>query len=317
MKRGALWSGVLIAAVVAGLAPFGATFWWGFELFTHFRVQYVIVGIALAGLAAATNRRSVAVALVVVAALNARPILPYLPLANRTAIASASGPTPVANPFEVLTINVNAQNMALLSIANAVRSANADLVAIVELTPELDAALPDWQDRYPHSFTAAANGNFGIGILSRYPLREAREFLTGPTSAIDSVVELPSGSIRMLAAHLYPPMGQTMADTRNRQLDQLAAYAKDIEGPLLVCGDLNLSPYSPYFDRFTEAAELMDARLRRGLDFSWPSFFPLAGIPIDHCLFRGPLAVESIKRLDPFGSDHYPVKVSLTWQEYK
>jgi endonuclease/exonuclease/phosphatase (EEP) superfamily protein YafD len=102
---------------------------------------------------------------------------------------------------------------------------------------------------------------------------------------------------------------------RNRQLDQLAAYVKDIDEPLLVCGDLNLTPYSPYFDRFTEAAALTDVRLGQGLGFSWPTFFPMAGIPIDHCLFRGPLAVESIKRLEPFGSDHYPVHVSFIGPE--
>jgi endonuclease/exonuclease/phosphatase (EEP) superfamily protein YafD len=106
-----------------------------------------------------------------------------------------------------------------------------------------------------------------------------------------------------------------MAEVRNRQLDQLAAYTKAIEEPLLVCGDFNLTPYSPYFDRFTAAAGLTDVRLRQGLGFSWPGFFPLAGIPIDHCLFRGPLAVESIERLDRFGSDHYPVRVSFIWKQ--
>ena len=106
-----------------------------------------------------------------------------------------------------------------------------------------------------------------------------------------------------------------MAQTRNRQLNQLAAYVTEVEEPLLVCGDFNLSPYSPYFDRFAEATDLQDVRRNQGIGFSWPSFMPLAGIPIDHCWIRGPLAVDSVKRLDQFGSDHYPVHVSLVWQE--
>jgi endonuclease/exonuclease/phosphatase (EEP) superfamily protein YafD len=309
LKSDAVLSRLLAVTAVGGLLPFGATLWWGFELFAHFRVQYVFACILLAGLAIAANKRWFAVALVIAAALNARPLLPYLPS------ASGSEPTTAGFTFDVLSINVDAGNMAYETIADAVRAADADVVAIVELTAELDQTLLALADRYPHRFMASANGNFGIGVLSRYPLRAAGEISTGPTSAIDSVVELPSGPIRLIAAHLYPPVGRRMAEIRNRQLDQLAAYVNGIEEPLVICGDFNLSPYSPFFDRFTEAADLRDVRLRQGLGFSWPSFFPPAGIPIDHCLIRGPLAVKSIERLDRFGSDHYPVQVSLVWQE--
>jgi endonuclease/exonuclease/phosphatase (EEP) superfamily protein YafD len=230
-------------------------------------------------------------------------------------LPTASAPTATGFKFDVLTINVKERNRDYASIVNAILAADADLVAIVELTPRLEQALAAVADRYLHKFPVSANGSFGIGILSRYPLRAYGEFSTGPTSTIDSIVELPSGPIRLIAAHLYPPMARWMAEVRNRQLDQLAAYTKAIEEPLLVCGDFNLTPYSPYFDRFTAAAGLTDVRLRQGLGFSWPGFFPLAGIPIDHCLFRGPLAVESIERLDRFGSDHYPVRVSFIWKQ--
>lgn len=307
MNPGSVLSWVLIAAAVGGFVPFGATFWWGFELFTHFRVQFVVVGVLLAGLAAATNRRSIAVALIIVTALNARPLLPYLPTAPEPAVAGFQ--------FDVLTINVRGNNSDYASIVDAILAADTDLVAVVELTPQLDQTLTSLADRYPHQFPLAANGSFGIGIYSRYPLRARSEFAIGPTSAIDSIVELPAGPIRLIASHPYPPVGQSRSAIRNSQLDQLAAYVKDIDEPLVVCGDFNLTPYSPYFDRFTEAAELTDVGLGQGFAFSWPSFFPLAGIPIDRCLFRGPLAVESIKRLEPFGSDHYPVRVSFIWQE--
>lgn len=106
-----------------------------------------------------------------------------------------------------------------------------------------------------------------------------------------------------------------MARARNSQLDGLATYASQIEEPLLVCGDFNLTPYSPFFDRFAEAAGLSDVRRARGLGLSWPSFMPLLGIPIDHCLIRGPIEVESVERLNRIGSDHYPVQVTLVWQD--
>jgi endonuclease/exonuclease/phosphatase (EEP) superfamily protein YafD len=307
LKRDTILSRVLLFAAIGGLLPLGASLWWVLELFAHFRVQYILLALVLAALAISLQKPRVALFLGVTAALNAWPVLPYLP--NR------SQPPQSGYRFDVLNINVNARNSDYTAIAEAIRAADTDLVAVIELTPGLDRALGAAVDLYPFRFSASADNNFGIGILSRYPLISASGFSTGPTTAIDSVVQLPTGPIRLIATHLFPPMGQAMARIRNRQLDQLASYAAQVEGPLLICGDFNLTPYSPYFARFAAAAQLRDVRQSQGINFSWPSFMPLAGIPIDHCFIRGPLAVESVERLDRFGSDHYPVNVSLIWQE--
>jgi endonuclease/exonuclease/phosphatase (EEP) superfamily protein YafD len=306
-RFGRLFSRLFVIAAIGGLLPLGATIWWGFELLSHFRVQYAILAMLLAVLAAAARMRRVALLLGGMAALNAWPLLPYLP------IAPATLESPIQ--LDVLNINVNAGNTDFAAIADAIRAADADLVAIIELTPELAQALRSLDDRYPYRFTAPDNGNFGVGLLSRYPLKTLSTLAIDPTAAIDSLVELPTRSIRFVAAHLYPPIGARMAATRNRQLEQLALYASSVDEPLLVCGDFNLTPYSPHFDRLTRTGRIRDVRLGQGIGISWPSFLPAAGIPIDHCLFRGPFAVKSVKRLARFGSDHYPVLVSLVWQE--
>jgi len=114
--------------------------------------------------------------------------------------------------------------------------------------------------------------------------------------------------------HLVPPMSAELAATRNRQLVELTEYAAEIDEPLVICGDFNLTPYSPFFERFTAAAGLRHARLGQGIGISWPTFLPLAGIPIDHCFVRGPLTINRVERLDRMGSDHYPVLTELAWQ---
>jgi endonuclease/exonuclease/phosphatase (EEP) superfamily protein YafD len=305
LNRDRFLTGLLLIVGVGGLLPLGAMVWWIFELFSHFRIQYLIVAVPLLVLAMTSRRTSLAVLIAAAVAVNARPLLAYLP--------TATDPETDFR-FDVLNVNVNAGNSGYSAIADAIRSADAGLVAVVELTPALDRALQILSETYPHRYAAPANGNFGIGILSRYPLIDVTEFSIGPTRAIDAMVELPAGPLRFIAVHLLPPMGKEMALTRNLQLDELAEYAATADEPLLLCGDFNLTSYSPYFDRFSETAELADVRLGQGTGFSWPSFLPLAGVPIDHCLIRGPLAVVSVERLDPFGSDHYPVRVSLGWQ---
>lgn len=306
MSRNATLDCLLIVTIIGGLLPLGASHWWGFELLSHFRAQYVVLALLLLAVAIRFCRHLLALPLAAATGLNGWPLLPYLP---------STAPDLSGRQIDVLNVNVNSNNTNHADIVDAIRAADSDLVSIVELTPALDEALHVFADVYPYRFSAPATGNFGIGILSQYPLIEPASFSTVQTKAIDTIVELPTGPLRFFAVHLLPPKTPTMTRARNLQLDELAEYASGTEDSLLVCGDFNLTPYSPRFDKFVENTELRDVRRGRGLSFTWPTFMPLLGIPIDHCLIRGPMQVESVERMDRIGSDHYPVHVSLRWQD--
>lgn len=301
---------LLIAVFVGGLLPFGAPFWWRFDLLTHFRLQFVVA--ALVGLALSKRhwRRAVFWLAALVVGLNAWPLLPYVP-AVPTFRQPESG-----SSLDVLNVNLYWRNRNTGDIVSLLSTSDPpDFVSIIELTPRVDAATQALESDYPYRFAVPARGAFGIGILSRYPLVDPKVLPLLGRPAIDSRVALPFGTLRFIAVHLNPPLDGEAAARRNRQLDALASLVAEIDEPLLVCGDFNLSPYSPFFTRFIDQSSLRDTRLRRGFDYSWPSFMPLAGIPIDHCLVRGPIRAESVERLERTGSDHYPVRVNLLWQD--
>ena len=297
--------GRLVAVfALGGFLPLGASIWWPLELLSHFRIQYIVLAVLFAITAFACRHRTGASMLVLAAGVNVWPLLPYLPK------ATAGDST---FEFAVLNVNVNSTNGKHAEIIAAIAAARPDLVSIIELSTAFDAALEAAAGDLSHRYTLPARGNFGIGIVSRYPISRAASLSLGETFAIDSTVELPSGQLRFLAVHLVPPMGETLARERNRQLERLADYAEAAPEPLLVCGDFNLTPYSPMFRRFADEANLRDTRLGRGLGISWPTFMPLLGIPIDHCLIRGPIEAKSVSHLERIGSDHYPVQVELRW----
>lgn len=295
---------LLILAIIGGLLPLGADLWWGFELFTHFRLQYVIAAAVGLCVALARKKRILALLLAATAGINAWPMLPYLP----TSEVPQSGPELV-----ILDINVEARNPDHERVLDAIRTADADLVTIIELSPSLAEKLSLLEKDYPYRLLRPAANNFGIGVLSRFPLRESKAIQLGPNPALQTQVELPFGRTTLLSAHPVPPVGSRLAKTRNRQLEQLADTASRLDAPLVVCGDFNVSPYSPYFERFEKRSGTTNVRRGLGIGFSWPSFMPLLGIPIDHCFTRGPLVPEGIERLDRVGSDHYPFRVTLRW----
>lgn len=302
MRLGVVFEVLAIIVFLGGLLPLGAELWWGFELFTHFRVQYLLVAVTMLAIEIIRRKRILSVLLLTTAGVNAWPVLPYLAGGE----ASTEGPV-----VSVLNVNVNARNRDYPRIIDAIESQGADIVTVVELTPALDRVLAELDASYPYRFTIPAQCCFGIGVLSRYPLNDANGFRLISKAAIATDVELPSGSLRFLAVHLAPPMSEAMASERNQQLDLLAARLAGGSETTVVCGDFNLTPYSPHFRDFLRASGMTDVRRTTGLDVTWPTFNPILRIPIDHCLIAGGIGVESVENLDPIGSDHYPVAVTL------
>jgi endonuclease/exonuclease/phosphatase (EEP) superfamily protein YafD len=80
---------------------------------------------------------------------------------------------------------------------------------------------------------------------------------------------------------------------------------------VILFGDLNVTPWSPYFADLLKHGGLKDTSQGRGLFGSWPSWLPGLRIPLDHCL-TSPAILVADKRLGPkVGSDHLPMMIDL------
>jgi molybdopterin-biosynthesis enzyme MoeA-like protein len=115
----------------------------------------------------------------------------------------------------------------------------------------------------------------------------------------------PSGTFTVIGVHLSAPIDAAARRARNQQLTELAGRAAAVQGPLIVAGDFNTTPYSPYFADWLEAAGVTDSRRGRTISTSWPTMLPWAGIPIDHVAvndgFLDPLAPPLAQfRVGPF-----------------
>jgi endonuclease/exonuclease/phosphatase (EEP) superfamily protein YafD len=121
----------------------------------------------------------------------------------------------------------------------------------------------------------------------------------------------PTGAFTVFGVHLRAPTSERRALARNQELRELAARSEAVSEPLIVAGDFNVTPYSPYFLDWLEASGLTDSRRGRTLSTSWPATMPLFGIPIDHVAVNDGFTVVSHRKLPDFGSDHYGVVVEL------
>jgi endonuclease/exonuclease/phosphatase (EEP) superfamily protein YafD len=241
-------------------------------------------------------------ALAACAALNVAPLLPYV---------WGTPDARVAPTLTVLAVNVQARNPESAALLEIIAREDPDVVLFIEFTKRWAERLAPLASRYPHRYELPRDDAFGIALFSRHPLESAHEARLGTTDAIDARVATPRGTVRFIGVHLRPPFTAGWAHERNSELLALAAHIDGNDEPLVVAGDFNMSPYSPYLASFLAVTGLRDARAEFGLGVTWPTFFPLLGIPIDHCLVSNDLGVAQYRRLPAFGSDHYPVLAQL------
>jgi len=296
---------VLAAATVAGFLDRA---WWPFELFTHFRVQYLL-GLALVvAVAFLTRRRRSAVVFSVFAGLNLALIAPLY--------FGADAPPPGSAPrLRITLLNVLTSNDRHEDVLAMVRERDPDLLFLMETSERWLSSLSPLCERYPYVVSRARSDNFGIALYSKVPFERA-EIVTLRGADVPSVVAriLVGGeAVTLIGTHPVPPVLAYRARLRNRQLDAVAQLAASTEGRVIVLGDLNCSPWSFYFRRLLEQGGLRDSAKGQGVRLTWPTsvkLFPLR-IPIDHCLLGPGFAVLETEVGDAVGSDHFPLHLTL------
>ncbi|MCA9060903.1 MAG: endonuclease/exonuclease/phosphatase family protein, partial [Planctomycetaceae bacterium] len=215
----------------------------------------------------------------------------------------------------VCTVNVLTSNRQHAAIIRQLRSCDADVVAVLELSNDLAERINgELSDQYPHRHLLPQDdGNFGIGLLSRTPLTaiETVSFSQWHLLSIDAEIQTGAQAVRVIATHPIPPMSRDNFHDRNRHLNLLREYAATSaqEGhPVIIVGDLNLTPWSPVFRDWCRKFELQDASAASGLTPTWYRYplFPF-GLMLDHGLCTGGLDGRRVAVLDDMGSDHRAV----------
>jgi endonuclease/exonuclease/phosphatase (EEP) superfamily protein YafD len=293
------------AVALVNVFPLGARLHWVLELTTHFRLQYAALTVALLAVLVLRRQWAASSVLVAVGALSVAPLLPYLPASPAPQRASA------AAPLKVLSVNVSFWQFSAPRLLAIVRDEDPDILLVQELTPHAARVLAELDTAFPHHRKFPADGPYGIGLWSRLPLESGETFALGRVPAIEARLRGPTGTFTVIGVHLRAPTTPRRAAARNQELRALAERSAAIAEPLIVAGDFNVTPYSPYFGDWLEASGLTDSRRGRTLSVSWPTTLPLLGIPIDHVAVSDGFTILSHRRLPNFESDHYGIVVEV------
>jgi endonuclease/exonuclease/phosphatase (EEP) superfamily protein YafD len=294
-------------AAIASVAGFAGGLWWGFDLFAHFRPQYCIAGLLLAASLAVARRMRWAVGALVVAAINAIPVVSlYLEPAE------AAGP-PAAPALRLMSFNVFNFNRDYAETLRYVQRESPDVLLLIEVSPNWVPTVRTLATQYPYQWIQVGDDATGIAMMSRVRPTAATTIHLAQRDAPAYLLTFQSGdtTLAVLGAHLNWPLGGRASEIRNAQLDAIARLARGHLGPLVVIGDLNVTPFSTHFGRTLREGGLRRCGSGAGLLPTWPArFFPFY-IAIDHCLSNASVHAWNFRTGEYLGSDHYPISVQV------
>jgi endonuclease/exonuclease/phosphatase (EEP) superfamily protein YafD len=321
----------LIGIFVGSFAPLFANQMPPVATFEAFLPHMTVASLPLAVLALCFRPRWLAVLGPLVFLWNIGTIWPYLPIgAPETTEVSEAG-----RPLKVVSANVWYRNDGYEAAVHYLESTDADVIALIEVTPQWLTALQALYAKYPYRIDCMqTTPPCEMLLMSKHPLRRAyagRIDGRSPTIAWGEIA-FEGHSITVAATHFAWPLRAAMDSDRviaagalgpsfdeayplvqSEQAANLAQYLKTLEtdlGPdLVLMGDFNSVPWSRTQRTLRAATGLQNAG---PMVPTWPSWQPAWNrLPIDQVMTRGALTRLTFKSGYYIGSDHLPVEAEI------
>jgi endonuclease/exonuclease/phosphatase (EEP) superfamily protein YafD len=291
-------------ASVATIFGFFGSFSWFFDLFSHFRVQYFLGLLVIAVLLGIGRHRTWSATFLWLAFINLAVVLP-LYFGKQTL-------DPHALFGRAMLLNVNTSLGDAARVRTVVEAEAPDILVLEEINARWLADLAWLTNTYPHRLIQPREDNFGIALYSKYPLKDGRIFTIGE-AGVPSIIATAEAEFRkfcIVATHPLPPFGSDYSRQRNEHLEQLP-YFLTTPHPILLLGDLNVTPWNSHFRNLLKQSKLRDSTKGFGYQPSWPSHIPPFLIPLDHCLHSETIGIFDRRIGKGVSSDHYPLIVDF------
>jgi endonuclease/exonuclease/phosphatase (EEP) superfamily protein YafD len=215
----------------------------------------------------------------------------------------------------IVQLNLSFRNTTPDAVADFIRSEQADIVTLQEVTAKTGRVIDILAEDYPFRVLCSAGRVGGQAILSRLPRAPGQSDGCIKGEGMAWMRVMAGGqqvSVASLHLHWPYPFGQ------ERQIGRLEGHLKDLPRPVLLAGDFNAAPWSHAVDRIAQATDTAVAGgLRFSFDIRFNSWAPPIAMPIDHILLPEDLTPLNVRVGPGPGSDHLSVIAKISLPEDK
>lgn len=319
--RLALVSGALGVAGLAIMALFGFAVP-ELDLLNHaqiFLLPGTLIGLVIVTVLLRGTLRSLALIMVLVgAAASANVMVPEFIGSLRTRPAP-----PVSGTITMMTHNLFGMNYEMDKVIAAIRAEDPDIIVLQEYFGEQATDLhPLLLDDYPFFVRCRGGKRANLGLYSRLPFEQTEDgacpgdaYGTTRTAHILARFQSSAGkSFSVITTHMDWPIPVTR---QHEQLSALSDVVEKIEGPMILAGDFNSTPWSYSLRDFVarngftrETMSLATYPLSWFYFGAWRDTIPF--LPLDYVMVRGGIRVHDLHAGRKTASDHLPVVFSFS-----
>ena len=301
-----LFAGAIITFLLSIMGFFGE-YHWLFDIASHFRIQYLLFLTFGAGIFFVQKRykelcfNGLAIIINLVCVL---PIYYEVP-------ASEAG---IPRSYNALILNLHFTNENFDLVADYLEDIKPDILLLMEFSPSWKKELDSVLQKYPSRLMELRNDPFGIGIYSNFTINEGMGIELGGTDipSLKIKFDIDGKPLSFFGVHWMPPFGQLGSGMRNSQMNELQKLVKSDTGKrIMILGDINMTPWSPNFQKFESNTKLKNVRKGFGILATWPANLRSLGIPLDHGFVSPNIIIKDIETGPNVGSDHLPLKITF------
>ncbi len=227
--------------------------------------------------------------------------------------------------LRVAAVNLCADNHDFVAMEASIRHLDADVLVMPEFTTVwADQLGKRFPNDYPHRWLGTPQERSHldeggrIAVWSRIPGTGNSETRQGYGCHLRVTLKFCGRLFTIYGIHPWPPFPYRQYNGVRQERQTLLDWIRTESLPMIVAGDYNAAPRSPFLLRLRECGLTSAAENFGASPVTWPMNSraqATLGIAIDHVLHGAAFRAVGFHRGIPNGSDHAPVLAQLTWRD--
>lgn len=283
------------------------------DSFAHFRSHLaILMGVLALPLLFTAMRREGAMILLFAILAFSTTLGAARNLLDGSSAAQANVPTSGAR-YSLVQINLRYNNPEPKRVLQMIAQEKPDVIAYQEAGSDWAMWIDILKGTYPYHFECRISGsNMGVGILSRRPFSEgSAQSCLGDSRLAMTSIDFSGTPVNVASYHAVLPWPYAQAAI----IDKLVPELQKFDGPSIIAGDFNATPWSNAVHRIEKAS---GTKAMTGIGGTWVpqslpvTLAPFVGLAIDQILVSPDIAAPVAATRGETGSDHLPVRLEFS-----